>query len=372
MCMEGMKRPSFIALMASAQPDRRCSYEKCKRPEQSNQFIQIDGASKAGGKDWKPLHGRVICNACYIQYFKRGTLTRTQNQGKALPEADRHCSFDGCKKPHESSRFYEIDGGSSAGGQDWKPVDGRILCQACYDRYRAKGSLDRGPSNGPPSVKRCSYEGCKRPTESRQFIQIDGDSQAGSQNWKQMAGKVLCHTCYYHYLRSGTLERSKARPQASSGSGSKIVSSSSSSSSASTSAVTSAPAPAPAAATPSPAQAPAAPCGITQAPPPVVVMPMAIPSAAAGWPPVLVPSLRSAQKPASNPQIHDTLHPKPRRLRFAHDSLRDVLALGAVRGQQEKAVSGSFDDAVAGCVDACPCAVPGGCGFRGVDQADAL
>jgi len=269
--------------MTTVQPDRHCTYEKCKRPTQSSQFIQIDGASKAGGKDWKPLHGKVICNACYIQYFKRGTLTRTQNQGKALPEASRHCSYDGCKKPHESSRFYEIDGESTAGGQDWKPVGGRILCQACYDRYRAKGSLDKGPGNSAPTVKRCSYEGCKRPTESRQFIQIDPDSQAGTQNWKQLAGKVLCHTCYYHYLRSGSLERSKARqPHAPSGSGSKTATAVSSSPAAPAPAPALAPAPAAPAPAPAPALAAPAPSSIANTLPLVVIAPVAVQPTGAG------------------------------------------------------------------------------------------
>ena len=303
--------------MTTVQPDRHCSYEKCKRPSQSSQFIQIDGSSKAGGKDWKPLHGKIICNACYIQYFKRGTLVRTQNQGKAIPEAARHCSYEDCRKPHVSSRFYEIDGESTAGGQDWKPVGGRILCQACYDRYRAKGSLEKGPGNAAPAVKRCSYEGCKRPTESRQFIQIDPDSQAGMQNWKQLAGKVLCHTCYYHYLRSGSLERSKARqPHAPSGSGSRTATAVSSSPAAPAPAPSPAPAPAPAPA-PTPVApalpqlpalpATAGPSDIADARPLVVIAPIAVQPTGAGesTPTHLHRSSQFVAKtlPASNPPI---------------------------------------------------------------------
>lgn len=197
--------------MKTAIVEKRCTYENCKRPDESSQFIQIDGNSSAGQQDWKALAGKVICNACYNQYFKKGTLCRSQNQGKALPEASRHCSYEGCKRPHESSRFFQIDGGSTAGDKDWKPVAGRILCHTCYLHYRARGTLERGQPLAA-SAKRCTYENCKRPDKSRQFIQIDGTSSAGNQDWKSLQGKVLCHTCYYQYLRRGTLERSKARP----------------------------------------------------------------------------------------------------------------------------------------------------------------
>ena len=200
-----------MSMLKTAVTEKRCSYEHCKRPEESSQFIQIDGNSSAGQQDWKALAGKVICNACYNQYFKKGTLNRSQNQGKAIPEASRHCSYEGCKRPNESSRFFCIDGASSAGNKDWKPVAGRILCHTCYLHYRARGTLERGQPLAA-SAKKCTYENCKRPEVSRQFIQIDGTSTAGNQDWKTLDGKVLCHTCYYQYLRRGTLERSKARP----------------------------------------------------------------------------------------------------------------------------------------------------------------
>lgn len=41
----------------------RCSYEDCKVPDQSSKFFLIDGSSKAGGRNWSSLAGRVLCNA---------------------------------------------------------------------------------------------------------------------------------------------------------------------------------------------------------------------------------------------------------------------------------------------------------------------
>jgi hypothetical protein len=120
---------------------RRCTYEGCKRPQESKQFYQIDGGSKAGGQDWTQLAGSVLCTACYLQYMTRGTLERTQN--KHLAASARRCGYEGCKRPGDSSRFYQIDGGSEAGGQDWSTLGGKVLCDMCYQQFRTKGTLVR-------------------------------------------------------------------------------------------------------------------------------------------------------------------------------------------------------------------------------------
>ena len=62
--------------------------------------------------------------------------------------------------------------------------------------------------------KRCSYEGCKSPHNSSRFIQIDGRSEAGGQDWTELAGAVLCHACYKQYSTHGTLERTQRKRKA--------------------------------------------------------------------------------------------------------------------------------------------------------------
>eukprot|EP00284_Hemiselmis_tepida_P018317 CAMPEP_0174922144 /NCGR_PEP_ID=MMETSP1355-20121228/5661_1 /TAXON_ID=464990 /ORGANISM="Hemiselmis tepida, Strain CCMP443" /LENGTH=260 /DNA_ID=CAMNT_0016167707 /DNA_START=113 /DNA_END=892 /DNA_ORIENTATION=- len=57
-------------------------------------------------------------------------------------------------------------------------------------------------------TKRCMYTGCERPTESSQFYLIDGESEAGGQDWSGIAGSVLCNACYQRFLKRGTLVQS--------------------------------------------------------------------------------------------------------------------------------------------------------------------
>ena len=121
--------------------DRRCSYEGCRRPTMG-QHIQIYGASKAGGQDWTALAGRVLCNTCRQQYATRGTLERLVQRGDPLTGDARRCSYTGCKRPHKSTRFNQVDGRSTAGGQDWSALSGQVLCDACYQRFLKRGSLE--------------------------------------------------------------------------------------------------------------------------------------------------------------------------------------------------------------------------------------
>jgi len=66
--------------------------------------------------------------------------------------------------------------------QDWSELAGSVLCRSCYVQYSKTGTLER-IKQGPlaKSAKRCCYDGCKTPTESRQFLRIEGASQAGGQ-----------------------------------------------------------------------------------------------------------------------------------------------------------------------------------------------
>ena len=126
---------------------RRCTYMGCKNPTESRQFVQIDGASTAGGRDWSPLAGSVLCNSCRLQYRAKGTLERTQHQHKPLADIARRCTYAGCPKPLESGQFIQIDGKSEAGGQNWTELSGSVLCRLCYDRFLRRGTLSRSTSN---------------------------------------------------------------------------------------------------------------------------------------------------------------------------------------------------------------------------------
>jgi len=83
----------------------------------------------------------VLCNACYLCFKNRGTLERAERQqGESY---ERRCTYAGCERPDESSRFLLIKEGTSAGGQDWSGVVGSVLCHACYSHFSNRGTLER-------------------------------------------------------------------------------------------------------------------------------------------------------------------------------------------------------------------------------------
>jgi hypothetical protein len=61
-------------------PEKRCTYANCDRPEHGSDFHQIEAGRRSGGQDWSSLAGFTLCNACYQQYKRRGTLERSRNK----------------------------------------------------------------------------------------------------------------------------------------------------------------------------------------------------------------------------------------------------------------------------------------------------
>ena len=83
-----------------------------------------------------------------------------------------------------------------------------MLCNACFDYYRTRGTLERQRAAPDPGiVKRCTYEGCRKPDESREFHKIGDHITAGGRDWSSLYGQVLCDACCLQYLLRGTLER---------------------------------------------------------------------------------------------------------------------------------------------------------------------
>ena len=200
---------------------RRCSYEGCRNPTKGRQFTQIYEHTKAGGRDWRELAGSVLCEACYSQFRKRGHMERSVHQHAPLAACARRCSYEGCRSPTNSSKFYQIDEHTKAGGRDWRELSGSVLCWACYTQFRKRGTLERTVhkhAHLAGSARRCSYEGCRSPTNSSQFYQIAEHSKAGGPDWRVLAGSVLCLACYTQFLYRGTLERTRHRVVSVSGS----------------------------------------------------------------------------------------------------------------------------------------------------------
>mmetsp|Transcript_18625 Transcript_18625/g.36229 ORF Transcript_18625/g.36229 Transcript_18625/m.36229 type:complete len:239 (+) Transcript_18625:98-814(+) len=154
-----------------------------------------------------------------------------QKLAPPLSHKGGRCTFPGCIRPEESWRFYRIKGSERHGGQDWAPVVGEVLCDACYRFFGRHGSLYSayqrckkrvrrhldGEAEGEPGAaekftdarpgRRCTYIECPRPTESMKFYLIDGKGGAGGQDWSSLSGDVLCKACYVYFSNHGTLRR---------------------------------------------------------------------------------------------------------------------------------------------------------------------
>lgn len=55
---------------------RKCSFYGCERRDEGCHFYEIVEGQTAGGQDWSSLAGSVLCNACYLRFWKWGTLER--------------------------------------------------------------------------------------------------------------------------------------------------------------------------------------------------------------------------------------------------------------------------------------------------------
>jgi hypothetical protein len=186
---------------------RQCTYSLCDSPPHQVRFYEIEVGKTAGGQDWSPLAGSVLCKACYERFRQRGTLERAQN--KQLVGSARQCTYKHCDSPTHGSKFFQIEEGKSAGGRDWSPLVGEVLCHACYERFLTRGTLERAQNKPLVGSGPCSYSGCDSPPHSGRFYQIEEGKTAAGRDWSLLFGEVLCEKCYNRFHRSGTLQRKR-------------------------------------------------------------------------------------------------------------------------------------------------------------------
>lgn len=183
---------------------KRCSFERCSRPDVSSHFYEVQEGCNVGGQDWTNLVGSVLCNACYCRYMCKGTLDKPE------PFLKR-CSYEGCANPNDSSNFIMVEATCITGQKDWSSLVGKVLCKACYVRYSKRGTLVRSRSkrNKPlaTTLKRCTYAGCSKPDMSSKYVLIEEGRRSGNQDWSSVVGNVLCTACYMRYKQRGTLKR---------------------------------------------------------------------------------------------------------------------------------------------------------------------
>jgi hypothetical protein len=184
-----------------------CCNVNCDRCEEKL-FIDITIDTSAGNQDWSRLDGQSVCHVCYARYCRKGTFDRIRN--KPLLSDERRCTYVGCKSPELDFGFYQISDGKTTGGQDWSSVTGNVLCTLCYNRFKTRGTLKKYMVNAA-DAKRCVYNECTKPLQSKHFFLISEKKTAGGQDWSSLTGSVLCHACHSRFCKRGTLKRSKKR-----------------------------------------------------------------------------------------------------------------------------------------------------------------
>jgi hypothetical protein len=78
----------------------------------------------------------------------------------------RKCTYSGCDRPDESSHFYQIEEGKTAGGQDWSSVVGSVLCHRCYERFRTRGTLEPSAAHVRKRQKTARNKKASKPSPS--------------------------------------------------------------------------------------------------------------------------------------------------------------------------------------------------------------
>lgn len=96
---------------ANAGLQKKCTYVHCDNPGNGTRYIRVDKNSKAGGRDWSPLDGSVLCRACYNRFRDRGTLERSTPFREPLPPNERECSYQECDNPKKGKKFIKIQHG---------------------------------------------------------------------------------------------------------------------------------------------------------------------------------------------------------------------------------------------------------------------
>ena len=151
-----------------------CSYSGCPRKDstESLQFHTIQEGCTAGGQNWAELVGRVLCHTCYARYRLSGSLEGAYNRpGRSNL---KRCSYKHCESPHEGSRFFRIHEAKATGGRDWSSLFGQVLCAACHDRFKAKGTLKHATKNDCFGDKRGQVQKLSASTSSDKTHNLGG------------------------------------------------------------------------------------------------------------------------------------------------------------------------------------------------------
>lgn len=120
-----------------------CSYSECPGQSSSgDSWYEITDKTSAGQRDWSELCGQTLCQSCYACFSRRGTLVRRNRSN--LSDLPLMCGNEDCSKLLAREKTTKlVSEGMKAGGQDWSSLLNLTLCNACYLRFRNKGTLDK-------------------------------------------------------------------------------------------------------------------------------------------------------------------------------------------------------------------------------------
>jgi hypothetical protein len=244
-----------------------CTAPECQRPKGSRQYFQIPKGFQGGGRDWGEVVGEVLCCECFLRFSRNGKLklndkkvissttttssaskkekegssnSKQQQGSKNASSAHAHahahvhsvdsssnkkvemkkamnrCANGSCEHPTDSYQYVRIDEDCTAGGRDWSEHAGTTLCNACYCRFRDRGTLERKYKRKPKPAsdvpKRCTYGKCVGDASraapgsaTGRFYNITEGFTAGGRDWRELVGEVLCQPCFSSFKKYGRI-----------------------------------------------------------------------------------------------------------------------------------------------------------------------
>jgi len=95
-----------------------CFYELCPSPMQSNKWRTVTEGTAAGGQNWDPLVGKMLCDSCYSTFRKHGTLVRSVRTAEGWARLDNegtvhrasHPKSGRAKRPSPSAQVSSAEG----------------------------------------------------------------------------------------------------------------------------------------------------------------------------------------------------------------------------------------------------------------------
>jgi hypothetical protein len=125
--------------------EKHCSFAQCPTQMRTHhlgttaqsQFHRIEAGRMAGGQDWAPLAGQVLCGPCLGYFSKYGCLVRGFKGAvvrRRKSKTQYECDYKHCPLSSLGSYYLVVQEGRTAGGKDWTPVVGMRLCGCCLKR----------------------------------------------------------------------------------------------------------------------------------------------------------------------------------------------------------------------------------------------